>query len=382
MNQIAVRPPSEFETQLAQYEPQLAAVLPAHITPDKFRRVVVTAVNLNPDLLNADRRSLFVSCVRAAQDGLLPDGRESALVIFNKKNKKTGQYEKAVQYLPMVFGVLKRMRNSGDVNSIVAHVVHERDEFGYELGDDPKITHKPSLAADSGRPIAAYAIAKLANGEVQREVMTVAEIERARAVSRAKDDGPWTAWWGEMAKKTVIKRLSKRLPLSSDLERLIKRDEEAYEAISAPSALIGTPRPQREQFAAAPIMEERGAADEAADPLADFAGEHPPSQAGTGGSAEEAPPAASHDPDTGEVRDPEPVALEVPPGDAADKAWRTYAGLLRNAAATAPSRNWLADWQALNQDGLVALEERSKIAAKAVSDAVNGRLAELPQGTP
>lgn len=131
------------------------------------------------------------------------------------------------------------------------------------------------------------------------------------------------------------------------------------------------------------VTPRREARSKPADDLADFAGDpNPASEAGNqqgGGVANNGTADAGHDPETGEVRDPDPVALDVPPSDAADKAWRTYAALLRNAAAAAPSRAWLDDWQAANQDGMVALEERSKIAAKAVADAINGRLAELPQ---
>src|SRR5271154_2351552 len=120
--QIAKRGPTTFDLMLAEYEPQIAAVLPLHIPPEKFRRVVITAVNLNPDLLKADRRSLFTACVRAAADGLYPDGREAALVMFGN----------SATYMPMIHGIRKRMRNTGEVTSAEAEVVYERDFFDYE----------------------------------------------------------------------------------------------------------------------------------------------------------------------------------------------------------------------------------------------------------
>lgn len=232
---IATRPPTNFEIELANYEPQFAAVLPDHIPVERFRRVIITAVNQTPDLIKADRRSLFTACVRAAQDGLYPDGREAALVMFGT----------AATYMPMIHGIRKRMRNSGEVDDAQAHVVCENDAFDYELGDTPFIKHKPALG-ERGKPIAAYAIIKLKNGEIIREVMSVPEIEKVRAVSRAKSNGPWVAWWSEMARKTVLRRASKAAPASAEIDTLMRRDDELLGTddprVSLPPA---PPRPTR-----------------------------------------------------------------------------------------------------------------------------------------
>lgn len=244
------KPVTQFDKQFEEYTPQIKAALPDHVPVDRFKRVVLTAMNQNPDLGIADRRSLFTSCVSAAQDGLLPDGKEAALVIFNTKNKRTNQWEKKVQYMPMIAGVRKRMRNSGEVLSAVAHVVYENDDFAYELGDEETLTHRPVLT-DRGEPIAAYAVIKLANGEVLREVMSVDEIEQARAVSKAAQNGPWVSWWGEMARKTVMRRCAKSAPTSTDLDRLLTRDDALESDDPGPRIIAhqpAPPRPTREQF--------------------------------------------------------------------------------------------------------------------------------------
>jgi hypothetical protein len=43
--------------------------------------------------------------VKLAQDGLLPDGREAAVVMFGNK----------AQAMPMIAGILKKVRQSGEV---------------------------------------------------------------------------------------------------------------------------------------------------------------------------------------------------------------------------------------------------------------------------
>lgn len=214
---------------LARMAPEFRAALPPQIPVERFVRTAITAVQMQPQLLDADRRSLLGACMKAAQDGLLPDGREAALVIFRSKSGPI------CQYMPMVGGILKKIRNSGELASIGAHVVYEKDDFAYELGDYESITHKPYLGEDRGKPIAAYAVARTKDAAVYREVMSVAEINKVRAVSRAKDAGPWVDWWDEMARKTVIRRLAKRLPSSADLDQVIEHDNEAVGFVQQPA---------------------------------------------------------------------------------------------------------------------------------------------------
>jgi recombination protein RecT len=199
---------AEFVAILESQRDKLAAALPEHITPEKFIRVVITAIQHAPELLKLDRQSLFIACLKAAQDGLLPDGRQGAIGSFNDK----------AQWMPMVGGLMLLARNSGQIRSLVAQVVHERDQFVWRPADteQPIVHEVPSLAEDRGKPIGAYAIARLTSGEVVAEVMSRAEIEQVRAISRQKNGVAWSQWWGEMARKTVLRRLIKRLPLSSD----------------------------------------------------------------------------------------------------------------------------------------------------------------------
>ena len=233
-------PIAAFRGTLERMNQDLQSALPPQIPVDKFIRTTLTAVQMQPDLLAADRKSLLGSTMRAAQDGLLCDGREAALVIFNTKEGKK------VQYMPMVGGILKKIRNSGELASISAQVVYDKDHFEYELGDDERIVHKPFLGADRGKQLAVYAIAKTKDGAVYREVMSVSDVEKVRSASRAGKFGPWVDWWDEMAKKTVIRRLSKRLPSSADLDSVIKADDEAqgFNQIERREPINITPAPE------------------------------------------------------------------------------------------------------------------------------------------
>ena len=203
---------------------QLSMALPPQMPPEKFQRVAITAVNKNADLLDCTRQSLYGAFMLAAQDGLLPDGREAAIVKYMNKGVPTATY------MPMVGGILKKVRNSGELAAITAQLIHKADDFRYWVDDSGEhLKHEPLIFGERGELIGVYALAKTKDGSVYTEVMTKEDVEKVRSISRARDTGPWVQWWGEMAKKTVIRRLSKRLPMSTDLDELIRRDDELYD---------------------------------------------------------------------------------------------------------------------------------------------------------
>ncbi|QCG95021.1 rect protein [Azospirillum sp. TSA2s] len=230
---------------------EFAAALPQHIPLDRFKRVALTAINKNPDLLRAEPRSLMGAFVMAAQDGLLPDGREGAIVMYGNQ----------AQWMPMVYGIVKKMRNSGELASISAHAVYAKDRFKYVLGDEERIEHEPTMMEDRGPMVAVYATAKLKDGTIQREVMMRADVEKVRQASRAKNGGPWKDWYEEMARKTVVRRLSKYLPMSTEVEQMLRRDDALYavgNGSGAPQVAGPAPRTAAAQlagFAATPMLE-------------------------------------------------------------------------------------------------------------------------------
>jgi len=218
-----------------EFGQKLAQALPANVSLDRFRRVTLTAIQQNPELITADRGSLYNSVIRCAQDGLQPDGREAALVIFKTKGVLKAQY------LPMVGGLRKVLAQHG--YALTAQVVHEYDTFDYQLGDDPWLKHKPpKLGKPRGEIVGAYALVKDTQGRliIEPEVMSRAEIEEVRRVSRAatSEYGPWVNWYAEMCRKTVARRAFKQVPLG-DL------DENVTELLRAADADVDFGEPDR-----------------------------------------------------------------------------------------------------------------------------------------
>jgi recombination protein RecT len=220
MNAIA-----EVRTQLSSMAPEIVKVLPDHVTVEKFERVTLTALQRTPDLLSCDRKSLFESVMACAQDGLIPDGREAALVKFGNR----------VSYMPMIAGILKKVRQSGELSTITAQVVYEADQFRYWIDDQGEhLEHHPEVVGDPGQAKAVYAMARTTDGGVYIEVLRMTDVNKIKGASRGANSGPWVQWPDQMAKKSAIRRLAKRLPMSTDLESVISRDDQFYPYQDAP----------------------------------------------------------------------------------------------------------------------------------------------------
>jgi recombination protein RecT len=233
--------------ELSAIGPQIAALLPPDISLDRFRSVALAAIRQKPDLLRCNQQSLFSACLAAAQDGLLPDGREGAIV--PRKGLAVWQ--------PMIGGIFKRVKTSGSVASLSANVVYEGEQFAVLLGDEDRIVHQRDLAlVKPGHEVAVYAIAKLKDGSKEREIMTWEQVMTVRQASAMPNSGPWTDWPDEMARKTVVRRLAKRLPVLEQgdeaLHRTIERVDQLYDfgnqRIEAPA-----PSPAPLRAAASPM---------------------------------------------------------------------------------------------------------------------------------
>lgn len=215
-NNIAVRKEVATVRQtLEKMLPQLQMALPNHIRPERFIRVAMTTIQVTPKLLECDRTSLFSALMTAAQLGLECDGvlGQAYLVPFKKR----------VQFIPGYKGLITLARNSGEVTSIQAQAVHQNDEFYFQFGLDERLDHTPARG-DRGEITHFYAIAKFRDGGYHWDVITREEVDQIRdnsygyqAAKRYAKNGvinsPWVTHYEEMGRKTVIRRISKYLPL-------------------------------------------------------------------------------------------------------------------------------------------------------------------------
>ena len=191
-------------------------VLPEHVKMSSFVRCAAIAITQGKDLDAADKESVIMALTKCATDGLVPDGKEAALVVYNTKDGN-GSWSKKAQYLPMIDGVLKRARMSGQIDSMAAKAVYENDTFDYWLDENGEhLNYRPTFESRGAFKLA-FAFAKLKTGDFVVEVMTKEDIDKVRASSKTGTYGPWKDWYERMSCKTVFHRIAKRLPNSSEI---------------------------------------------------------------------------------------------------------------------------------------------------------------------
>jgi recombination protein RecT len=195
------------------YKKQFAMALPKHIKPDRFIRVALTAMTKTPKLAQCTRESLLSALIDCSAIGLEPDGRKAHLIPYGDKCTLIVDYK----------GLVDIARRSGQIGDIHADVVCANDRFEYNFGTDAKLVHVPAMN-NRGTVIAAYSCVKLKDGSSSFEVMNIDEIEKIHTRSKAASSGPWVTDWNEMAKKTVFRRHSKWLPVSSEFQEAVERD--------------------------------------------------------------------------------------------------------------------------------------------------------------
>jgi len=233
--QVKPRSPSDsLAAMLAspKMKAQFAAALPKHMTADRMARIVTTEIRKTPELANCDRTSFLGTVIQCAQLGLEPGNSlgHAYILPFDKREKQGDRWVTVRTEAQLIIGyrgMIDLARRSGQIISLSARAVREQDDFDYQLGLHEDLTHKPFEGENAGEITHVYAVARLQGGGVQFEVMSKAQVEAVRSQSKAGKSGPWANHWEEMAKKTVIRRLFKYLPVSVEIQRAVTLDEAA-----------------------------------------------------------------------------------------------------------------------------------------------------------
>lgn len=223
---------------------QMALALPSHMTPDRLMRIAMTEVRKVPKLATCEITSFMGAIMQLAQLGLEPGAAlgHAYLLPFDVNKKVGNQWVKDRTDCQLIIGyqgMIDLARRSGQIISLSARSVHANDDFRYEYGLEETLHHKPA-EGERGDLTHVYAVAKLVGGGVQFEVMSKADIIKIKDTSKAKNNGPWVSHFDEMAKKSVIRRLFKYLPVSIEITRAVVLDERADAGLAQDNAAILT----------------------------------------------------------------------------------------------------------------------------------------------
>lgn len=222
MSTPAVAKQPEFLALVQKSGAEFQKALGAVMASERFQRLIMTEFRTNEKLQRCRPESLLACCMQIAQAGLEVGGQagEAYIVPFKEEAKVLWGYQ----------GLLKLVMRSEEVQTVDTGTVYASDEFECEKGDKPMLRHK--MIFPRGEPVLYYATAKLTNGGFLFEVMEVEEVEHIRRTySRAADDDAWTKSFSQMARKTVLRRLIKLLPKSTQLKDALKHEEETEKFI-------------------------------------------------------------------------------------------------------------------------------------------------------
>ena len=234
----ALARPSDFAKTVEGQREKIVATLPMTFQreADRFMRSIILAYNKDPKLQSCTTASIMLAAYRACELGLR--------VNTNSGHAYLIPYGKEVQLQIGYLGMIELAYRTGKYRNIEARTVGKDDEWICEWTPELQFRHKPADDQDPNQAIRVYAMAWM-KGEDKPiiQVMSRKEVEQVRQASRAGNSGPWTQYWGEMAKKTVIKRLLKTLPKSDELERAMEIDNSDYygvqEAAPRPRGVAG-----------------------------------------------------------------------------------------------------------------------------------------------
>lgn len=206
-------------------ESAIRMALPSVLTPERFSRIMLSAISTNPALSKCTQKSFLGSMMNAAQLGLEPNTPTGQAYLIPYKNKREGTIE--CQFQIGYRGWIQLAYRSNMLQSLVAEAVHEQDDFELEYGSEGHLRHRPALK-DRGDVIGYYAMFKTTGGGESYCWMSKEDVEKHAAQyseSYYSEYSPWRTNFDAMAKKTCIKQLLKYAPISADLIRATSVDE-------------------------------------------------------------------------------------------------------------------------------------------------------------
>lgn len=233
---LAVAGKPSMQQYIKQMESEIKKALPSVLTPERFTRIVLSALSSNTKLAETTPQSFLGAMMTAAQLGMEPNTPLGQAYLLPYWNGRNNCYE--CQFQLGYKGLLDLAYRSGDISVVQSQVVYENDEFSYSYGLEPELKHIPAKA-ERGDPTHVYAVFRTKSDGYGYEVASIEDIRtHAQRYSKSFGNGPWQTNFEEMAKKTVLKRVLKYAPLKSEFVRKLVQDETIKTSIDADMYMV------------------------------------------------------------------------------------------------------------------------------------------------
>lgn len=196
-------------------------------------------INKSSQLQKCTPQSLQVAVLNISNIGLSLNPAAKEAYLIPRWNGVSKTMEASLE--PGYVGLVKLLTDAGSVKSMTCQLVNENDFFEVDLANNQQpVKHIPELSRSKrGNIKGAYALATLVDGTRQVEYMSLEDIDEIKGRSetfKAYTDGKiksctWVSDFGEMARKTVIKRIYKYLPRTGRMDKIdeaIKHDNSDF----------------------------------------------------------------------------------------------------------------------------------------------------------
>ncbi|QIN94365.1 RecT-like DNA pairing protein [Arthrobacter phage Abba] len=216
--------PKGVEETLRDLAPQFQMAMPKGAEAMQLVRDAITVVRQTPRLLEVDKTSLLGSLMTCAQLGLRPGiGALGHAWIIPFKGQ--------AQFILGYQGMIELANRAGEIEGLVARTVHERDVFDIDYGSDT-LVHKPNMKGDRGDVIGYYAkFYRKGSNRPTFEFMTLSDMKAHRdqfAMAKNRQGqiiGPWRDHFDAMGLKTVVRKVMKWAPRSTQIQTALIADE-------------------------------------------------------------------------------------------------------------------------------------------------------------
>ncbi len=232
----------QFKQELDKRFNDMKFALPRGVDPQRFYRVIYAAVTRPPargdSVLDCTLTSVFLCLIQCAQLGLEPNSPAQQAHLIPRR---IGGHDKQPTCTLQIDyrGLVKLARNSGEIKSVAARVVYQKDKFRYRYGLDEQLVHVPSDDDDPGPVKAAYAVWHFKDGGHHFDVMSKRALDRIKNRFTINASSPWHTDEEEMQKKTVLRRSTKMVPMSVQMNAAVAINDAGEAGLDTTSIEVG-----------------------------------------------------------------------------------------------------------------------------------------------
>lgn len=203
--QVAVAEKKTFSVMLADKLDNVSEALPKDFNKARFVQNALALINDNPQLQKYSQPQLMTGLMKGAYLGLDFYSKECYLVPYGNQLNYQTDYRGAKK--------LAKKYSIRPIKDIYAKLVREGDTFEEKIINGEQTFDFKPLAFNDGKIIGAFAVCLYADGGMQYDTMSLADLENTRKSSKASNSPAWKNFTGEMYKKTVLHRLCKHIEL-------------------------------------------------------------------------------------------------------------------------------------------------------------------------